>query len=309
MKQQNLIRFNLLLAIAIGIAACNKNEPVEPEIDTSEAQQLILEDNLFKANINEITLEAAILAFGPSAKSGMLDNLCNVNIDSIAQVGDSTFIYATFKGENCSGTRTRYGRMVIHRKTATNWIQAGTSIIIEVTDYSITNLASNKTMVLNGKITSQNVSGGNIVLVGLQHPSVIHRSEGYMHALFPDGSTRLWHHARQQIYSHSFNNLIITEDGIGEVDGYKRLICWGTLRNGQKFYNQISEPVIRKRECHFKPFSGIQMHIIPQNEMTVTSTFGFNENNKPVNAGKCPMRLRFQWQKQNKSGILFLPLE
>jgi len=295
--------------IGVCLAGCDKNNETEPEVDTSDAQQLIQEDNLFRANVNEITLEAALLSLESNSKLGNIDYLCNVNIDSITLAGDSTLIYVTFKGENCSGTRSRYGKMIIHRKTSTYWIQAGTSIIIEVKDYSITNLTSNKTMVLNGKIITQNVSGGNIVLLGLQQQSIIHRSQGYMHTLFPDGSTRLWHHARQTIFTHSFNNLIITEDGMGNIDGYEKLICWGTLRNGQKFYNQISEPVTRKRECNFLPYAGIQKHIIPQNNMTVTTTFGFNSNNKPINVGKCPSRLRFQWQKQNKSGILFLPLE
>lgn len=306
MKAPNFLPL-LSIIIFLAIAGCKKGQEVEPNPDTSTAQQLTKDENLFKRAADEIVQDATLLSIGRTEKSAMILP-CNANVDSVVTHSDSTYIYITFNGANCSELHTRTGKMLIRKKTGAHWVQAGTTIITEVKNYKLTHVANNKSLTANGKTYIQNVSGGNLALLGTLYTSIIHRNWGYMDIKFQNAQERNWNHNRQTVYSQTLQNLIITEDGFGVADGYQKLATWGQTRQGQKFYNQIEQPVVIKQACNFLPVSGIQKQYMPGKETTVTISYGYGDNNQPIADGECASRLRFDWEKKNQSGTIYLPL-
>lgn len=293
--------------VFLAIAGCKKGQEVDPNPDTSSAQQLSKDESLFKRAADEIVQDATLLSIGRFEKSTHVLP-CNANVDSVVTLADSTYIYITFNGPNCSGIHKRTGKMLIRKKTGAHWVQAGTTIITEVTNYKLTHTANNKSLTASGKTYIQNVSGGNLALLGTLYSSIIHRNWGYMEIEFQNEKNKKWNHNRQTVYSQTLQDLIITEDGFGIADGYQKLATWGQTRQGQKFYNQIEQPIVIKQACNFLPVSGIQKQYMPGKETTVTITFGYGDDNQPVAEGDCATRLRFDWEKKNQSGTIYLPL-
>ncbi|MGC8865946.1 MAG: hypothetical protein ACP5O2_09535 [Bacteroidales bacterium] len=289
------------------LLGCNKNPEPEPLPDTTPAQQLSVEETLYTQAVDECIHDATRLAFGPPAKSS-LEQPCGASFDSTLVTADSIKIYITFNGNNCKGTRFRTGHMIIHRRKASPWIKPGTTIVTELIDYQITNLFNNKKITLNGKSSMQNVSGGNIMMLGMSYNQVIHRYEGHFDVTFPDGSHRLWHHARQIVLTLQDGDLIRTIEGYGNVDGFTQLFSWGVLHNGKPFYNQTISPLVISSACGDNPVAGVLKESISPNGMTSTITYGFDANNQPSPSGTCPSRYKLEWQLKNKSGVLFLPI-
>ena len=309
MKNANLTTSLIfLLVLTLFASACKKGQEPDPEPDTTPSQQLTKDENLFKRANDEVIQDATILAVGNKLKATQFLP-CNANVDSVLNKSDSTYIYVTFNGTNCAGFHHRTGKMLIRKAKWSYWILPGATMITEVSNYKLTHLAANKTIELSGKFYIQNVSGGNLALLGNPYPSIVHKSWGYMRIVLPSDKEREWHYARQMIYSQTIENLIITEDGFGAANGYDKLSSWGTTRNGQLFYNQITQPVVMKKECGFRPSAGIQKQFLPEKELTSTITFGYNDQNQPVASNECATRLRLDWQKKNNSGTLYLPLQ
>ncbi len=305
MKNLNFLIVGFLSVVLI--AGCTKKPEPEPEPDTTSAQQLSADETLYTQAVDEIIGDATRLAFGPALKSSM-EQPCGAKFDSTVVTADSIKIFVTFNGNNCRGTRYRTGRMIIHRRKATPWIKPGTTILTEMIDYQITNLFNNKKMTLNGKARMQNVSGGNIGLLGTLYDQVIHRNEGRFLISFPDGTSKQWQHARQTVHTLQNGNYITTVEGYGSADGYTQLSSWGTQRNGKQFYNQTLSPVVMSSACGDIPVEGILKQSIVPDGMISTITYGFDINNQPAAAGTCPSRYKLEWQHKNKSGTLYLPV-
>ncbi len=289
------------------MTSCNKNTQPEPVPDTTPAQQLSVDETLYTQAVNECMNDATRLAFGPGVKSSM-QQPCGAHFDSTVVTVDSIKIYITFNGSNCLGTRLRSGRMIIHRRKATPWIKPGAAILTEMIDYQVTNLLNNKKVTLNGKARMQNVSGGNLMMLGTHYNQVIHRHEGRFETTFPDGSRRLWQHARQTLHALQEGNLITTIEGYGSADGFSQLFSWGVRPNGKAFYNQTLSPVVISSACGDNPVAGILKETLIPDDMISTITYGFDANNQPAATGSCPQRFKLEWQHKNKSGILFLPI-
>jgi len=234
---------------------------------------------------------------------------CHATIDSAAVVNDSVTLYITYNGLNCKGTRNITGKIEVKKKVGTHWGQAGATIIMKYVDYAVTKVANGKTMTFNGTKTFENVSGGFIWQLGTTRTSVVDRVSGSMTITFDDGTTRIWNIARQRTFTGiPGGNLLLTNDGFGTSGQYTSLVTWGTNRNGEDFYTQISQSVVSREFCDWNPVSGIKIHQIPAKSKSATITFGFNSNNEPITGDECPARYRIDWQNGSHSGTAYLPL-
>ena len=233
---------------------------------------------------------------------------CNATVDSLAKINDSVTIYITYNGLTCDGKRSRTGKIEIKKKVGTHWGEAGATVIYKYIDFTVTRVATGKSIKLNGTKTFENVSGGFRWQVGTTISSYIERISGSMQASFDNGTSRTWNVARKITYTGTGGQYILSIDGFGSTDQYQNLVVWGTNRQGEEFFTKITQSVVCRQTCDWDPISGIKIHQIPSDNKSATITFGYNSNNEPIVGDECPTRYRVDWQRNNKSGTSFLPL-
>jgi hypothetical protein len=127
----------------------------------------------------------------------------------------------------------RSGDVIIKKKYQEDWSQAGSTVILLLENFKRTRISNGKSLTLNGTKYFENVSGHNLFQLGLDSTvtSVVHKIWGNITATFDDNSTKIWSIAREETYTGSLINLVMTEDGFGSADGYSNLEYWGTDRS------------------------------------------------------------------------------
>lgn len=313
MKTMNLFKAGLLLIAALAVLAsgCKKDETTNNgNKDTASLQQLTKDENEVSTISDEAGNDANAALSG--GNNGLKYNgpwLCNVTIDSLLLANDTIVLYLTYNGLNCNGTLDRHGKQEVRRKASTFWGQAGTVVISKLIDFQVTRVATGKSMTLNGTRQMENVSGGVMWQLGNGLTSIVHRMSGSMQATFDDGTTRTWNIARQIVFTGNIGGTLVrTTDGFGSAEGYDNLSTWGTTRNGEQFYTQITQSVVHKQACQWKPCSGMVYHQVPSDNKTALVTFGYDDNNQPITGDDCPTRYRIDWAKNGYSGTIFMPL-
>jgi len=303
MKTKNLFHLAIILvsAIALTFTSCKKDNLVDPGTENPESlKQLSADENDIENVMHDaiLDIEGVMLNYVP----------CNATLDSLAVANDTVIMYITYNGLNCNGTRNRTGKIEIRKQVGTHWMQAGATIIYKYINFTVTRVATNKSITLNGTKTLQNVNGGQHWQVGISIDSYVEKVSGSMQASFDNGTSRTWNVARQLTYTSTPGQMILTVDGLGSAGEYQNLVVWGTNRQGEQFYTQITQSVVHRQVCEWNPVSGIKIHQIPADNKSATITFGFNDNNEPITGDECPTRYRVDWQKNNQSGTFYMPL-
>ncbi len=312
MKTTNLFRTGvLLLALtSVILTSCQKDKLEEGTNDSATITQLATDE----VDVEEITNDALQDAEGVlSYNSGNLKSTeripCNATIDSTSIVNDTITIYITYDGLSCNGRRFRTGQVEIKKQVGSHWGLPGGSVNIKYINFAVTKVANGKTILLNSSTTFTNVSGGFIYMLGnFGLTSVVHRVSGNIAVTFDNGTTRAWNVARQSTYTGTSGEFILTVDGFGTSGEYSNLLVWGTNRNNEEFYTQITQAVVFKEVCDGNPVSGIKVHQIPAVNKSATITFGYNSNNEPVTGDECPTHYRVDWVNGTYTGTSFLPL-
>lgn len=296
-----------LLAAAV-VTACKKDEPEAIKPDSSPVQQLSQDDNSVEENVDEALIDAGQVLAGNNKYGIDLGIPCGATLDSTVLVNDTIIHFLTYDGLNCQQTRYRKGKVHIKIKHNTIWLFPGAYINIHFINYEVTNVFTNKKIVMNGRAQIENVSGGIPALLGGGLNTVIHKNSAHVHVSFNGNPPRAWHLTRMMVYSGTPGNLMLAVNGFGSEQGYQNLLSWGTDRDGKKFFTQIGESVTFRETCQWLPYSGEQIYTIPANQLKATATFGYNSNNEPITGSECPTRYRLDWQQQGHSGTIFLPL-
>ena len=307
MKTTRLFATTLMFAIilAVSFTSCRKEKNSDTADPTSLQQLARDEDALEKAQEESMNDVEMVLSQTGLKSTDQLP--CNATVDSTQVVNDTITIYITYNGLNCNGTRFRQGKVEIRKHVGTQWYMTGATVMIRHIDFSITRIATNQTIVLNGVKVHKNVTGGVVPQLGHGISTVIHRTRGRMNVTFEDGSVKAWKVARQQTYTgRSPANVVMTVDGFGEEGDYSNLVVWGINRQGELFYTQMIEPVVHRKACDWDPVSGIKKHAIPADSKSATLTFGFNRNNQPINGDECPAKYKLDWHRNNNSGTVYL---
>ena len=295
----------VIAVIGFSFAGCKKEKD---NTDTNSMQQLSKDEVAIQAASDDMLNDVNTVLSGGSKKS--LETFpCNVSVDSSSIVGD-TIIYAiTFNGLNCAGNRMRVGTATVKRSQLTHWYQAGTSVIVHLNHLVITKVYSNKSLTLDGTKIYTNVSGHVLAELGNGTvTSIVHRVSGTIQATFDDGTTRIWNIARQRTFTGTPTSLIVTYDGYGSADGYNNLVIWGTNRNNEPFYTQLTQSVVTKESCGWDPESGVKIHQIPGAGKSCTITFGYDNNEQLVTGNNCATMYKLDWVKGAHHGTIYLPL-
>jgi hypothetical protein len=311
MKTKKLSHLAIILvsAIAFTFTSCAKDDLSEGTADPLSLEQLSADENDIESIMNDV--EGDITSVMSNNGSGFKSTAwvpCNATVDSLAKVNDTVTYYITYNGLTCNGKRNRTGKIEIKKKVGTHWELAGATLIYRYIDFTVTRVATGKSVKLNGTKTFVNVNGGHRWQVGATITSFVERISGTMQATFENGSSRTWNVARQLTYTGTPGQHILTIDGFGVSGNYQNLVVWGTERQGEEFFTQITQSVVCRQACDMDPVSGIKIHQIPSDNKSATITFGYNTNNEPIVGDECPTRYRLDWQRNNKSGTSYLPL-
>jgi phage-related protein len=311
MKTKKLSNLAILIvsAIALTFASCAKDDLSQGIADPSSLEQLSIDENNVENILNDA--EGDITSVLSNNGNGLKSTAwlpCNAKVDSTAKINDSITIYITYNGLTCNGKRNRTGKIEIKTKVGMHWEQAGATVIYKYVDFTVTRVATGKSVKLNGTKTFVNVNGGHRWQVGTIISSFIERISGSMQAIFDNGSSRTWNVARQVTYTGTPGKFIMTIDGFGSAGNYQNLVTWGINRQNEEFFTQISQSIVCKQTCDWDATSGIKIHQIPSDNKSATLTFGFTVNNEAITGDDCPARYRVDWQRNNKSGTSFLPL-
>lgn len=312
MKTTNLIRIIALVIAFAGLTltSCQKDKLDKGTNDSGSLTQLSNDE----INVEEITNDAlqdveGVLSYNGGNLKSNRGIPCNATIDSASVVNDTVTIYITYDGLSCNGRKYRTGQVQIRKQVGTHWGMEGASVNIRYINFSVTRVASGKTIILNSNKTFTNVTGGFIYMLGQNgFSTLVHRVSGHLDVTFDNGTIRSWNVARQRTYTGTPGELVLTIDGFGTSGEYSNLVVWGTNRNGEDFYTRITESVVHKEVCDWNPVTGIKIHEIPTTDKSATITFGYDSNNEPVTNGDCPTHYRVDWQNGTYTGTSFLPL-
>jgi len=233
---------------------------------------------------------------------------CNATVDSLALANDTISIYITYNGLTCDKKRNRTGKIEIKTKVGTRWDEVGAAVICKYFDFTVTRVLTGNSVKLNGSKTLVNENGGHRWQLGTEITSYVERINGTMQASFDNGVGRTWNVARQITYTGTAGQYIMTIDGFGSTANYQNLVVWGSNRQGEEFFTQITQSIVCRQACSWDPVSGIKIHQIPSDEKSATIAFGYDSNNQPIVGDNCPERFRIDWQRNNRSGTSYLPL-
>jgi len=302
-----LFPFLIVLVLGLSLSACKKDKQNDPSGDSASMQQLSKDELQMEVASDEALNDVEVMLSGGSTKSTMLWP-CNATIDSTGVNNDTITFYITYDGKNCLGNLERHGKVEVKKRVGEHWVDPGATVIVKLINFKVTVVYTGKSVTLNGTKTFVNVSGGHIWQLWINLTSVVHRVHGSVQATFDDNTTRIWNVARQRTFTLENHKLVMTIDGFGTEGEYSNLVIWGTNRMGENFYTQITQSVVHKQRCNMDPVSGIKIHRIPSMEKSATITFGYNDNNEPIQGDECPTRFRVDWVKGSHSGTIYLEL-
>ena len=311
MKPLKLIQLSFMALALLGfsLTGCKKDNLNQGSNDNSSVLQLSADEQAVNNAMDDAAKDAeSILSAGVTRLKSTNGWPCNATIDSTQKVNDTITFFITYNGSNCSGNRTRTGKVEIKKAVGTHWLLPGATVKYKYINYTITHNKTGKSITINGTKTFTNLSGGFIWQLGAGATSIVQRISGVMQAKFDDGSTRTWNVARQITYTGTPGQLVMTIDGFGNAGTFDNLVTWGTNRNDEPFYTQITQSVVHKQLCGWDPVSGIKIHQIPAKSKSATITFGYDDNNTPITGDLCPTKYRVDWQRNGNSGTSYILL-
>ena len=309
MKTNHIFKLGLFMVatLALALTGCQKDpiDPIPDDNGSTSVQQISQDDNQLQKIDDDINLDIEIMMTGGGLKSTTWLP-CNATIDSANVVNDTITYYITYHGLNCPETVYRTGQVEVKKHVGTHWYDPGATVMVKIINLQITRVATQKTVVINGVKTHQNVTGGLLVQLGYGINTIVHRTHGFMTVNFDDGSNRTWNIARRIVYTGTLGDFVIGVDGFGQVGEYAGLVTWGVGRNGDQFYISVPQPVHYVQACNFNPVNGIQTIEIPSKNKGATLTFGFDNNNQPVVPPACPTKYKLDWHHGANSGTIYL---
>ncbi|MBM3415631.1 MAG: hypothetical protein FJY20_04115 [Bacteroidetes bacterium] len=118
-------------------------------------------------------------------------------------------------------------------------------------------------------------------------------TSGNMSVTFDNNTQRTWQVARQRVFTYN-NGIVITITGLHSQNGISGIAEWGTNRFGNAFTTAITQPLVLKQDCSFRPGSGKAEH--NTSFFTATVTLGLDANGNPTGcSGTDPYYMKVVW--------------
>ena len=277
----------VLMAISVTFVSCKKssvdnNTDSSAELAThSDDQSRFDNESDAVANDANAAIENFAAFEGRELNTLLLPCDATVTLDSTATLRRITIIY---NGTNCSGTRTRTGKVELTMPLGQRFRDAGAVVTTTITNLKITRIADNKSITINGVHTITNVTGGRLIGLGNPGaPAIIHdiASPG-LTVTFDNGTVRSWQIAKRRTFSYS-SGIVITTVGTHTDGGTSNIAEWGTNRFGNPFVTVFTQPLVIRQDCGFRLVSGEVSH--QRLAGTSVVTFGLDSTGVPTT---CP---------------------
>ncbi len=305
----------LAFATVFVLSSCKKNDE---EVTTEEASISSSDASTAREEgdqaINEASSYTENSSFGSTiARIDAPANPDSITVTAIDDKGGAKTAYAYPKqrkvilkfdnSESKDGQRTRTGTIIAQLDTTgTNpkvWSDQGAVLKVIFVNLKVTNIASGKSILINGEHIVTNVTGGRAIyaLITPNSSKVSHSISGTMKAAFDGGSERNWSISRKREFEYfkitlSSSNV---EGGIVET---------GTNRFGTNFTNKIVTPIVIERlTCTNKTqnriTSGKYTHEV--GNKTNTIEFGYNVSGTMVSENCSKTSAKITYTKRNNT--------
>ncbi len=232
--------------------------------------------------------------------------LCGCTIDSTDIA--NKILYFNFDGITpCfSPSVTRSGQIKVELTSGNYWKDAGAVLTETFTNYKITRLSDNKSIMFNGVKTLENINGHDWLGFILSTTSFSYRERAFnVDVTFDNNQQATWNSARTTEWSYvqqSGNipaNISFEANGDTTLNGINTVDSWGTNRFGSPFTTYYNTPIFSNTYCGLWRFkSGELVHSVDSNEFTLT--LGVDQNGNPSSLN-CAYGFKVEWTDGNNS--------
>jgi hypothetical protein len=272
-----------IIAVGLSLTACKKTASGgnKNTLDSAQTQSNdeVMANKETDESSNDATaaLENSGGSFASRPAGPAITFPCDATV-SYDTAATQKSITITYNGNNCSGTRTRTGKIIISFDASLHWNDAGATINVDYDSLIIIRNSDGKKLLINGSVTHTNVSGG--LLANLSSNSITRTITGNLTLTFDNGTQRIWQITKQRVFTYD-NGIVVTTTGTG-TGGIAEA---GINRYGNTFTAAITQPVLIKQSCDFRIVGGMLLYTGPY--ATIATTFGLDASGNQVSA--CPI--------------------
>jgi hypothetical protein len=287
MKLRNLTMASIaMLAICLSFTACKKNTTSSTSVNDSTQTQT--DDQVMVSNETDDANNDATAAFEgsgttyaerPDISAPGIGLPCDatVTVDTLSTPRTITIVY---NGSNCSGTRTRTGKITLSFPSGFRWKNAGSTLIVTFDSFKVVRALDHKSIMISGADTITNTSGGLLVNLGTLG-TITHTIHAHYAITFGNDSTATWNINKTRVFTYN-NGIVLTTNG--SVSGINRF--------GNQFTTTITQPIVIAQSCDFRVVSGQLTYVAPIG--TITATYGLDVHGDPVTS--CPLLFYYKLQ-------------
>jgi len=297
MKTRILSLAAIIFSLSLIFTACQKDSAPNTDTDyTTETSVHSDDQSRFSgevdavANDADVSLETTPGFFGRGDQVQTL--ICNAAV-VVDTMSNPRTITITYNGNNCQGTASRTGVVVLSIAQGVHWKNAGAVLNVSFQDLKITRLSDNKSITINGTQAHTNVSGGLLINLATLGTITHTITSSNMSVTFDNASQRSWQVAKQRVFTYN-NGIVITTTGTHSEGGVTGIAEWGTNRFGHTFTTAVTQPLVIRQDCNFRLTSGKVEHITPVFSANVT--FGLDAAGNPTSCpGLASYYLKIVW--------------
>ncbi len=312
MKTNKSILFLAIISIAgtILFASCfrNKNNATldaNIEQHNKDANEYKSELDQTDNDINNALKDIPTFGKTDDATSILSSPLCGCTIDSTDIA--NKILYFNFDGLTpCfSPSVTRSGQIKVQLTSGNYWKDAGSVLTETFTNYKITRLSDNKSIMFNGVKTLENINGNDWWGFALSTSSFKYRERAFnIDVTFDNNQQAVWNSARTTEWSYntvpgspSIKQIIFDADGDTSLNGFNTVDSWGTNRFGSPFTTYYNTSVNSNTYCGLWRFnSGELVHHVDNTDFTLT--LGVDQNGNPSSLN-CAYGFKVEWSNGN----------
>lgn len=246
---KNILYALCLVVLMIGCRPLKKEE-VTPESKTMEITSIAQTDD--NKNLND-ALDNALTGlkdgFSGAARMDAVEK-SGVVVDYSKFKTEKTITY-TYDGITNENGAIKSGKIVVKLESGAKFEDKGS--IYSATFQAFSTKISGTTIKLEGSLKATNVSGGNAWLTifgwpGYTNP-VIEKIRGSATATIDTSKAATWQFARTTTVARKDTLWTISIDGDTSINGFTKVIDWGTNRYGEIYYKEMTEPFLISSNC------------------------------------------------------------
>ncbi len=299
-----VLTFSLLILFAFG--SCKKKKAFKEEDAQTSVDVRMFQGQTDQAlaDINQAIMGQSLLR-GRNSESS-LETICGLDQDT--SLVFSGIIRLIYNGTLCNGViRTGTVMASIQEYPLKKWKNAGTILKIDFMAYKAVWPSDGRTIQIDGTGFLQNESGKTWYdLQYLNSPNLVQVLTGdNIKGMYSKDNVANYNLNRRMEYSFNSGTKVTTcrVDGLGSSDGASSLENWGFTRDGKKFTNRVSSPMIWKTSCGaLAPLEGELVIDVEDKEHDLICSFSIDKDGNTTNSdAPCPYGMQIKWSYKNKT--------